>query len=173
RLLAGAERRTAGEVRLGGADLPPGDVRASVDAGLVLSPEERQGDGIFPGLSVRENLAIAAGRALGPAAPARRRALSEEMIRPFLSACADPEQEAGSLSGGNQQKFLLGRWLAVRPKVLLLDEPTRGVDVGAKAEIREAVRDLSGEGMACVLVSSALEEVLESCDRALALHGRR
>ena len=173
RVLAGVERRTAGEVRLAGTDLPPADVRAAVDAGLVLSPEERQSDGIFPGLSVRENLSIAANRALGPVSAARQRALAEEMIRRFRIACSDPEQEAGSLSGGNQQKVLLGRWLAVRPKVLLLDEPTRGVDVGAKEEIRDAVRGLSAEGMASVLVSSALEEVLESCDRALALHGRR
>jgi ABC-type sugar transport system ATPase subunit len=173
RLLAGSARRSAGEVRLGETDLPPGDVRAAVDAGLVLSPEERQADGIFPSLTVRENLAIAADRALGPLSPARQRGLAAEMIGRFRVACSDPEQEAGTLSGGNQQKLLLGRWLAVRPKVLLLDEPTRGIDVGAKEEIRDAVRDLGAEGMASVFVSSALEEVLESCDRALALHGRR
>jgi simple sugar transport system ATP-binding protein len=173
RLLAGVERRREGEVRVEGAAVPSGDVRAAVDLGLVLSPEERQSEGIFPSLSVRENVAIALDRALRPRSTARQRSVAAEMARRLSIVCSDLEQSAGSLSGGNQQKVLLGRWLAVRPKVLLLDEPTRGVDVGAKAEIQGVVRDLAGQGMAALFVSSALEEVLATSDRALSLHGRR
>jgi monosaccharide-transporting ATPase len=173
RLVSGAERRRAGSVRVGGCNLPPGDVRASVDAGLVLTPEERKSEGIFPNLSVRENIAVARDRAFAPASKVRQRALAGEMAQRLSIACADLEQDAGALSGGNQQKVLLARWLATRPKVLLLDEPTRGIDVGAKVEVQDLVRDLAAQGMAAVFVSSALEEILAVCDRAAALHARK
>jgi monosaccharide-transporting ATPase len=173
RLLAGAERRSAGDVRLAGESLPAGDVRAAVDAGVALAPEERQAEGIFPALSVRENVAIAAERAFGPASHSAQRALAEALVRRLGVACADLEQPAGTLSGGNQQKVLLARWLALAPRVLLLDEPTRGVDVGAKAEILAAVRDLAAGGTGVAWTSSALEEVLEVSDRVLSLHDRR
>jgi monosaccharide-transporting ATPase len=173
RLLAGVARRTSGDLRVGGAPLPAGDVRAAVDLGLVLSPEERKSDGIFPNLSVRENVAIGCERRFRTASKARQRALAAEMIRRLAIGCADPERRAGTLSGGNQQKTLLGRWLAARPKALLLDEPTRGVDVGARAEIQATVAELAREGMATVYVSSSIEELLLTSDRVLALHGRR
>jgi ABC-type sugar transport system ATPase subunit len=173
RLLAGVERRTSGDVQLSGEPLPAGDVRAAVDRGLVLSPEERQAEGMFPNLSVRENVAIAAARSLGRSSRADQRALAADLAARLKIACADLEQPAGTLSGGNQQKALLARWLAIEPKALLLDEPTRGVDVGAKAEILAAARELAANGASVVLTSSALEEVLETSDRVLALHDRR
>jgi ribose transport system ATP-binding protein len=173
RLIAGAERRSAGEVRLDGTPLPAGDVPAAVDAGLVLSPEERQAEGVFPSLSVRENVAIAANRAFGRVSRTAQRALAARLAARLSIACADLEQPAGTLSGGNQQKTLLARWLAIEPRVLLLDEPTRGVDVGAKAEILAAVRELAASGAGVVLTSSALEEVVGTSDRVLALHDRR
>jgi ABC-type sugar transport system ATPase subunit len=173
RLLAGVERRTGGDVRLGGETVPAGDVRAAVDRGLVLSPEERQAEGVFPNLSVRENVTIAAARAFGRASRAEQRALAAELAARLRIACADLEQPVGTLSGGNQQKALLARWLAISPKALLLDEPTRGVDVGAKAEILAAVRELAEKGASVALTSSALDEVLETADRIVSLHDRR
>jgi ABC-type sugar transport system ATPase subunit len=128
---------------------------------------------MFPSLSVRENVAIAAARAFGRASRAEQRVLAAGFAARLRIACADLEQPAGTLSGGNQQKALLARWLAIAPKALLLDEPTRGVDVGAKAEILAAVRDLAAGGASVLLTSSALDEVLETSDRVLALHDRR
>jgi ribose transport system ATP-binding protein len=122
---------------------------------------------------VRENVAIAVARALGRASVASQRELAASLAGRLRIACADLEQPAGTLSGGNQQKALFARWLALAPKALLLDEPTRGVDVGAKAEILAAVRELADSGAGVVLTSSALEEVLETSDRVLALHDRR
>jgi monosaccharide-transporting ATPase len=173
RLLAGVERRTDGSVRVGGEPLPPGDVRAAVDRGLVLSPEERQADGILPGLSVRENVAVARARGFGRCSRSEQSALASSLARRLGIACADLEQEAGSLSGGNLQKVLLARWLALEPRVLLLDEPTRGVDVGGKREIEAAILELAGAGLAAAVASSELEEVRALSDRAIALHGRR
>ncbi len=173
RLVAGAVRRRSGDVQIDGASVPPGDVRAAVDLGLVLSPEERKSDGIFPDLSVRENLGIGCDRGLRAASNSRQREIAAGMVRRLAIACADLEQRAGTLSGGNQQKLLIGRWLAMRPKALLLDEPTRGVDVGARAEIQATIAELASEGMATVVVSSSLEELVATSDRIVALHGRR
>jgi len=173
RLLFGAERRTAGSVSLAGVELRAGDVRGAVDAGLGCSPEERQSDALLLDLSVRENLLLVVSRAFARRSPAAERALALELARRLRIACADLDQPVRSLSGGNQQKVILARWLAARPKALLLDEPTRGVDVGAREEIDALVAQLADEGLAVLLVSSDLDEVLAGSDSVLVLHARR
>jgi monosaccharide-transporting ATPase len=173
RLVFGAERRSAGDVTLAGTALPAGDVRAAVDAGLGCSPEERQSDALLPDMSVRENLLLVVSRALGRRSRAAERALALELARRLGVVCADLDQSVRSLSGGNQQKVILARWIAARPRALLLDEPTRGVDVGAREEIERLVARLADDGLAVLLVSSDLDEVLAGSDRVLVLHARR
>ncbi len=172
-LIFGAERRKAGVVTLDGKELAAGDVRAAVDAGLGCSPEERQSDALLLDLSVRENLLLVVSRAFARRSPDAERALALELAQRLGVVCADLDQPVRSLSGGNQQKVILARWLAARPKALLLDEPTRGVDVGARAEIEALVEKLADDGMGVLLVSSDLDEVLSNSDRVLVLHARR
>jgi len=172
-LLFGARRRTGGEVTLEGKRLPAGDVRAAVDAGLGCSPEERQSDALLPDLSVRENLLLVVSRSFARRRPAVERALAQDLAERLHIVCADLDQPVRLLSGGNQQKVILARWLAAHPRALLLDEPTRGVDVGAREEIEAFVARLAEEGMAVLLVSSDLDEVLSGADRVLVLHARR
>ncbi len=172
-LLFGAERRSAGSVTLAGKTLAAGDVRAAVDAGLGCSPEERQTDALLLELSVRENLLLVVSRAFARRSPNAERALALELAVRLGVVCADLDQPVRSLSGGNQQKVILARWLAARPKAMLLDEPTRGVDVGARAQIEALVEQLADDGMAVLLVSSDLDEVLSNSERVLVLHARR
>lgn len=173
RLLFGAERRSGGDVMLAGKVLPAGDVRAAVDAGLGCSPEERQSDALLLDISVRENLLLVVSRAFARRSRAAERALALELAQRLRIVCADLDLPARSLSGGNQQKLILARWLAARPKALLLDEPTRGVDIGAREEIEALVAKLADDGMAILLVSSDLDEVLSGSDRVLVMHARR
>ena len=145
---------------------------ARLRRGVFLVPEDRQGAGLFPSLSVARNMTLASlrahvrGLALSPAAE------SETVVRmagDLGIASARPELPIGALSGGNQQKVVIARALLTRPRVLLLDEPTRGVDVGAKDELRALVRRLAREGVGVVFVSSDLEEVVGVADRILVL----
>ncbi len=172
-LLFGAERRSAGSVCLAGETLAAGDVRAAVDAGLGCSPEERQSDALLLDLPVRENLLLVVSRAFTRRSHAAERALALELAKRLGVVCANLDQPVRSLSGGNQQKVILARWLAARPKAMLLDEPTRGVDVGARAQIEALVEQLADDGMAVLLVSSDLDEVLSNSERVLVLHARR
>lgn len=169
-LLFGAERRSAGNVTLAGRELAAGDVRGAVDAGLGCSPEERQSDALLLDLSVRENLLLVVSRAFARRSDGAERTLALELAQRLGVVCADLDQPVRSLSGGNQQKVILARWLAARSSALLLDEPTRGVDVGARAQIEALVQKLAGDGLAVLLVSSDLDEVLSNSDRVLVLH---
>ncbi|MFD5322495.1 sugar ABC transporter ATP-binding protein [Streptomyces sp. NPDC127092] len=172
----GARRATAGQVLVDGAPLRPGSVRAAVRAGLGLAPEERKAQGLLLLESVTRNVSVSslgrfsrAGwidrRAERDAARAATRELS---LRPDR-----PEARIRTLSGGNQQKAVLARWLLRGCRVLLLDEPTRGVDVGARAELYVVIRRLADEGLAVLLVSSEVPEVLGLADRVLVLREGR
>ena len=170
--IAGARRPDAGRVEVGGKSLRSGSVPAAVRAGMGLAPEERKSQGLVLGMSVAHNLTLAtmsrfAGAGLvrrGEELRAARDLTGQLQLRP-----ADPRREVRTLSGGNQQKVVVGRWLMRGSKVLLLDEPTRGVDVGARAEMYRLIRELADSGVAVVIVSSEVPEVLGLADRVLVM----
>jgi ABC-type sugar transport system ATPase subunit len=169
RTLAGDERRGGGRVVVGGREVRAG-LHAAIDAGVVLVPEERKADGLALGLPVRANVTLAsiAGVARHGWLDRRREkeAFEDERRRLGIRA-SGPEQPTRQLSGGNQQKVVLAKWLRTEPKVLLLDEPTRGIDVGAKAEIYTLIRELAAAGMAVIFASSDLTEVVGLSQRVL------
>ncbi|MGW1323292.1 sugar ABC transporter ATP-binding protein [Streptomyces antibioticus] len=172
----GARRPTAGQVLVQGRPLRPGSVRAAVRAGLGLAPEERKAQALLMLESVTRNVSVSTlGRFAragwidrGAERAAARAAVRELSLRPD-----DPDVPVRTLSGGNQQKAVLARWLLRGCRVLLLDEPTRGVDVGARAELYAVVRRLADEGLAVLLVSSEVPEVLGLADRVLVLREGR
>lgn len=148
----------------------------AISAGLALITEDRKGEGLIPDLSVRENLALPNLRALSHFGFINHR-MEENFVRDSISKLKvkvhHSEQEVSSLSGGNQQKVVIGKWLATRPKVLILDEPTRGVDIGAKREIYDLMNQLVQSGVAIIMISSELPEVLGMSDRILVMHEGR
>ena len=159
-----------GTVWVDGRNVNVGSPREAVAAGIAYLPEDRLRQGIFRGLSVRANVVVSALRRLGRgpfASGANERSVAEQQRAALAVKCRDVEQSIGELSGGNQQKVILARWLLTEPAVLLLDEPTRGVDVGAKDEIHRLLAGLAERGAAIVLISSELNEVLENSDRVL------
>ncbi|MHA3701073.1 sugar ABC transporter ATP-binding protein [Jatrophihabitans sp. YIM 134969] len=175
RLLFGADRPTAGVVEVDGAALRH-TPRSGMAAGVALVPESRKEQGLVMSSSVRDNVALASlgGRRVGPFVrrPAERAAVATASKSVDIRA-ADPGAPIETLSGGNQQKALFAKWLLRSPQVLLIDEPTRGVDVAAKAQIHQLVIDLAASGMAVVCVSSEIEELLGLSHRVLVLrHGR-
>ncbi|MEV7684731.1 sugar ABC transporter ATP-binding protein [Streptomyces bungoensis] len=170
--IAGALPTDAGRVAVAGVPVRAGSTAAAIRAGISLLPEDRKAEGIVPGLSVRENIALAALPALsrfGLVDDARVDRIVETFMKRLRIKAAGPHQKVGELSGGNQQKVLLARWLALHPKVLLLDEPTRGIDVGAKAEVQALIDELAGDGLAVLLISSDTEELIEGSDRVVVL----
>jgi ribose transport system ATP-binding protein len=123
-------------------------------------------------MSVAENMTLAILPSIsrrGVLDDSRQREIVDNFIRQLDIKCSGPNQRAGDLSGGNQQKVLLARWLALNPKLLILDEPTRGIDVGAKAEIQRLIQGLAQQGLAVVMISSELEEIAEGADRIFVL----
>ncbi|HZW09615.1 MAG TPA: sugar ABC transporter ATP-binding protein [Phycisphaerales bacterium] len=176
RLLFGADRPDRGRIELDGRPVRLRSPRRAIARGLALTPEDRKSEGIAPTLSVRENieLALQARRGVAAVGSARaRRELAEGYIRSLGIKTHSAETPAGALSGGNQQKVLLARWLATGPRLLILDEPTRGIDVGAKAEIILLIDGLRERGMSILFVSSELEEVVRVCARVVVLRDRR
>ncbi len=170
RAVFGLERPSEGRLTIDGKLIAIARPAQAVAAGLAYLPEDRLRQGIFRELSIRANTVLSALRSLarGPlASPTRERAATQELIAALDVKCRDTEQPIGQLSGGNQQKIVLARWLLTRPAVLILDEPTRGVDVGAKSEIHRLLRELAARGTAVVLISSDLPEVMENSDRVL------
>lgn len=171
RALAGVDRPLRGVVQVGGRELAPGSVRAAVAAGLVLLPEDRKHQGLVLSSSVAQNLSLPTLAARGVFVDrAYEAALCQRSIDELGITASSGDVAVGTLSGGNQQKVVLGKWLAAAPKVLLLDEPTRGVDVGARAEIHRRLHELAGRGAAVLFVSSELDEVRTLADRVLVLH---
>jgi ribose transport system ATP-binding protein len=172
----GADRYDSGTVEVGGKRLPGGDVRAALRAGLGLVPEDRKGQGLVLTSSVGENLGLVTLRSatkLGIVDRAGQRRRAGEMAGALRVKTSGLGQEVRELSGGNQQKIVIGKWLLADPKVLVLDEPTRGVDVGAKVEIYELINRMTAAGRAVLLVSSDLPEVIGMSDRIVVMaHGR-
>jgi erythritol transport system ATP-binding protein len=174
--LAGARTANTGAIRLHGEGLERLDLPARLGRGVILVPEDRQGAGLFPSLSVAHNVTLASLRshvrrlALSPAA---ERTTVARMVSELAVAMATPAARLGPLSGGNQQKVVIARALLTQPRLLLLDEPTRGIDVGAKAELRALVRRLAAQGVGIVFASSDLEEVLGMADRIVVLSNGR
>ncbi|MEQ8210421.1 MAG: sugar ABC transporter ATP-binding protein [Lacipirellulaceae bacterium] len=176
RLLYGLDRATTGTIQIEGKPLENPAPRNAIAAGLAFSPEDRKEEGVLLDLSVRENilLAMQASRGLTGALPLKRQQeLTEHYIQALGIKTPSSETPVKNLSGGNQQKVLLARWLAMEPKLLMLDEPTRGIDVGAKAEIEALIRSLTAEGKALLFVSSELDEVVRCCQRVLVMRDRR
>lgn len=172
--VAGALALDGGEISVGGRTLRRLTPAAAIRAGISLLPEDRKAEGIVPGLSVRENIVLAALPRLsraGIVSRGRQDRIVDVFMKRLRIKASSPEQKVGELSGGNQQKVLLARWLCLEPKVLLLDEPTRGIDVGAKAEVQALIDDLAQEGLAVLLISSDIEELIEGSDRILVLRG--
>jgi ribose transport system ATP-binding protein len=168
----GARRRTAGSVTLGGRQLPAGRVTTAVRRGLGLAPEERKSQGLLLGEPVVRNVSLATlsrFARLGFLNRRRERADAVEAVEALHVRPADPSRVVRTLSGGNQQKVVLARWLLSGSRLLLLDEPTRGVDVGARSEIYALVRELAAQGVGVLLVSSEVPEVLGLSDRVLVM----
>jgi ribose transport system ATP-binding protein len=173
RLLFGADPKTSGEIRLEGRPVATPDPRAAMRQGIAYVPEDRKGQGLFLQMSVGANatMNVAAGHTrLGMLRRRPLRALAADAIRRLNVKVAHPDVLVGKLSGGNQQKVLLARWLEIAPKVLILDEPTRGVDILAKSEIYQFIRKMAGQGVAVIVISSELPEVIGVCDRVLVMH---
>ncbi|WP_375690865.1 sugar ABC transporter ATP-binding protein [Pseudooceanicola sp. LIPI14-2-Ac024] len=150
--------------------------RAAIRAGFGFAPEDRKTDGIIADLSVRENIALALQARRGWARPIPRgeqQRLADDYIRRLDIRTSDAEKAVGDLSGGNQQKVVLARWLAMNPRFLILDEPTRGIDVGAHAEILRLIHELVGGGMSLLVISSELDELIAVSDRVVVVRDRR
>ena len=148
----------------------------SLKRGIALTPEDRKAQGVVGDLTVRENISLALQARYGWfkfLSPQRQSEIADKYIQLLGIVTPSPEQLVRNLSGGNQQKVILARWLATNPKVLILDEPTRGIDVGAKTEIQRLVMQLAEEGRSCVFISSELEEVLRVSDRVAVMRERK
>jgi len=176
RLLSGADRADVGQVRMGDMLVHLRTPRAALARKIAYSSEDRKSEGVVGDLTVRENimLGLQAERGWTRRIPAKR---ADEIVGQYVAALdirpANPDMPARNLSGGNQQKVLLARWLATAPKLLVLDEPTRGIDVGTKAEIQRLVAELAQKGMSVVFISSELEEVLRVSHRVAVMRDHR
>lgn len=176
RLLFGIDRPDRGEIRIEGRRVRVRSPRGAMRLGMGFAPEDRKTEAILPDLSVRENIVVSLQASRGWWRRLSRRAqgrIADGYIRALNIRTPDADRPIRNLSGGNQQKAILARWLALRPRLLILDEPTRGIDVGAKAEVERLASALCGEGMAIVFISSELDELARNCHRVVVLRDRR
>ena len=174
--LFGVEPAMGGEILLHGIAQQITSPRDAITAGLALVPEDRKQQGVILEMAVRENLSLAAlhrDAHAGFRNAANEHAIADEMVAKLGVKTPSQRQFVQFLSGGNQQKIVIGKWLALKPRVLLLDEPTRGIDVGAKQEIYRLIEQLADDGVAILFVSSEMEEILRLSDRALVMHEGR
>jgi len=174
--LFGVTPAQGGTIRVGGKEVSPASPQEAIEAGLALVPEDRKQQGVVLGLPVRENLSLASLRRdqrMGFLNEALELAVSAEMTAAMRIKTPNDRQVVRFLSGGNQQKVVLGKWLAIQPRLLFLDEPTRGIDVGAKQEIYKLMEELARKGVAILFVSSEMEEILGLSDRVLVMHEGR
>ncbi len=172
RLVFGADPRSGGEVLLEGRPIAPQHPKDAIRLGIGYLPEDRKSQGLFLKMSALANATmnvIGDHTRLGVVNNRALTAITERSIAQLRIRVPGPEGIVGGLSGGNQQKVLLARWLEIRPKVLILDEPTRGVDVGAKNEIYAIVNELANQGVAVIVISSELPEVIGICDRVVVM----
>ena len=176
RAVFGADVAEAGEMRIAGERARPREPSEAIALGVGFCSEDRKLEGIVPDMSVAENLTLGVLPKLtryGVVDEAERRRIVERFIQRLSIKTSSPEQKIRELSGGNQQKVLLARWLCANPKLLILDEPTRGIDVGAKAEIQALIRELADQGLGVLMISSELDEVVEGGDRVFVLSDGR
>jgi simple sugar transport system ATP-binding protein len=176
RLLFGIDRADTGEIRVQDAPATLRSPRDAVRLGLAFCSEDRKTEGLLPNLSVRENLIFALQAKRGAwrtLARSEQEALCAHYIGVLQIKTPGAETPIRNLSGGNQQKVLLARWLATQPEAIILDEPTRGIDVGAKAEIEQLIAKLRADGLAVLLISSEIEELVRNCGRVLVLRERK
>jgi simple sugar transport system ATP-binding protein len=176
RLFFGADKADSGRLSIDGTPVAMHGPRTAMDHDIAFCSENRRTEGLIEELSVRENIILALQAARGWSRPLPRRR-QDELVDKYVKALhirpADPELPVRNLSGGNQQKVLLARWLITEPRLLILDEPTRGIDVGAKTEIQRLVTELSDGGMAVLFISAELEEVLRLSHKIAVLRDRR
>jgi simple sugar transport system ATP-binding protein len=175
RLLYGADRADSGQIEVGGTPAKMTSPRHAIDRHIAFSSEDRRAEGIVSDLTVAENIVLGIQARKG--FRKIRRAKQESVVAEYMAALdvrpADPNMIAGNLSGGNQQKVLIARWLATAPELLILDEPTRGIDVGTKAELQRKVAELSEKGLSVIFISSELEEVLRLAQRVVVMRDRK
>jgi rhamnose transport system ATP-binding protein len=174
RVLFGLTPADSGEIVLNGRRVTIASPQEAVAHGIAYVPEDRRRHGVMLDLPIAHNMTMAIHRRLFPGSWLRfgaERNLAQGFIRDLAVKTSGPEAPGASLSGGNQQKVSLARWLATKPKLLILDEPTQGVDVGAKSEIHRIIRRLAAEGMAVLMISSDLPEVLGMSDRIAVMRG--
>ena len=172
RSIFAADPIEAGEVRIDGQPTHFHSPADAIRAGVGLCSEDRKAEGIIPYLSVRENLTLAALPVLsrnGIVSREKQQQIVDTFIQRLGIKTSNPDQKIRELSGGNQQKVLLARWLCLNPKLLILDEPTRGIDIGAKAEIQHLIDELAEKGLGVLMISSELEELTEGSDRVVVL----
>ncbi len=176
RLLYGADRADSGSVSVNGEAARIGTPHHAIERRIAFSSEDRRGEGIVADLTVAENIVLGIQARRGWMRKMRRSeqdAVVAEYIEALGVKPANPDAVAATLSGGNQQKVVLARWLATAPELIILDEPTRGIDVGAKADIQRKVAELSAAGLSVIFISSELEEVLRLAQRVLVMRDRR
>ena len=176
RAIFGADPVTGGTVRVDGKQVKIGKPLDAMKRGIGYLPEDRKRDGIIADLSVRDNIILALQVVKGmnhPISRARAEAFADEYIQALDIKTASSDTPIKSLSGGNQQKVILARWLLTHPQYLILDEPTRGIDVGTKTEIQKLVLKLAEEGMSITFISSEIEEMLRTCSRLIVMRDRK
>ena len=172
RAVFGADRPESGKVFIDGKELNLNTPNDAIDAGIAFLTEDRKAEGIIPEWSVRENLTLAALPALttmGIVSRAKQNEIVNKFIKRLGIKASSADQKIRELSGGNQQKVLLARWLCKNPKFMIMDEPTRGIDIGAKGEIQKLVNELAGEGLGVLMISSELEELVEGSSRVVVM----
>ena len=176
RAIFGVDPTISSSFQLGGKPLNIVSPSQAIASGVYLVPEDRRNEGLIVDFNVRENITLPALHQYAKAAlidTAKETRTAQEMCTAIRIKTPSPEVRAANLSGGNQQKVVLARWLALSPRVLIFDEPTRGIDVGAKAEIYSLIRDLAVRGVAIIAISSDMEEILGISDRIAVMHEGR
>lgn len=176
RAIFGADRVTGGTIKMNGKPVKINKALDAMKNGIAYLPEDRKGDGIVGDLSVRENIILAQQVLRGffkPFSKAKQYEIADEYIKLLSIKTASADTPIKSLSGGNQQKVILARWLFTHPEYLILDEPTRGIDVGTKVDIQKLVLKLASEGMSVTFISSELDEMLRTCSRLVVMRDRK
>jgi simple sugar transport system ATP-binding protein len=174
-LLFGVDRPDTGTLLMDGKPITDFTPAASIDRGVALCPEDRKAEGIIADLTVRENIVLAMQAGLGwfrRVGTKEQYEIADKYIKLLSISTPTADQQIKNLSGGNQQKVILARWLAANPRLLILDEPTRGIDVGTKADIQRLVLSLAEEGKSCLFISSELDEVLRTSHRIVVMRDR-
>jgi ribose transport system ATP-binding protein len=175
-VLFGADRPNGGSMKLNGKLYRPRSTRSAIDQGIFLAPEDRKRHGLVLPMTIAQNTSLPDIQNYTPKGwlnRGRERAVARQELARMRIKAPTVEVKTVNLSGGNQQKVVLGKWLAMKPTLLILDEPTRGIDVGAKAEIYKTIDELARAGITILMVSSEMEEVLGMSDRLVVMHERR